>query len=92
MARQMKAEREKRANILEAEGFRQGRDPESRGRKAGRDSRGRGSARYIKALSDFANGSNQKVLFLPLEASALLSSISGIGEIAREAMARKDDG
>jgi regulator of protease activity HflC (stomatin/prohibitin superfamily) len=40
MARQMKAEREKRAQILEAEGMRAG-NPARRGRKAGRDPLGR---------------------------------------------------
>ena len=42
MARQMKAEREKRANILEAEGLPPGRDPEGRRREAVGDPRGRG--------------------------------------------------
>ena len=42
MARQMKAERDKRAAILEAEGVRAGRDPAGRGRKAGHHPGGRG--------------------------------------------------
>ena len=42
MARQMKAEREKRANILEAEGFRQVGDPQGRGREAVDDPGSRG--------------------------------------------------
>ena len=45
MARQMKAEREKRAEILEAEGERAGRDPARRGREAVADPRGRRPAR-----------------------------------------------
>ena len=43
--RQMKAERDKRAQILEAEGLRQARDPQGRGREAGADPAGRGPAR-----------------------------------------------
>jgi regulator of protease activity HflC (stomatin/prohibitin superfamily) len=49
MGRQMKAEREKRANILEAEGFRQAAireaeyDPQGRGTAGGRLPRGRGA-------------------------------------------------
>ena len=42
MARQMKAEREKRAQILEAEGLRQAADPQGRRREAGRDAGRRG--------------------------------------------------
>ena len=45
MARQMKAEREKRAQILEAEGARAVRDPAGRGREAGADPPGRGPPR-----------------------------------------------
>ena len=45
MGRQMKAEREKRANILEAEGMRAVRDPEGRGPEAVADPRGRGPPR-----------------------------------------------
>ena len=134
MARQMKAEREKRANILEAEGQRQAKilkaegekravilkaegqreaaflAAEAREREAEAEARATEmvsmaiaagdiqainyfvAQRYIGALSDFANGPNQKVLFLPLEASGLLSAIGGIGEIARQALAAKDDG
>ena len=42
MARQMKAEREKRAQILEAEGLAAGRDPQGRRREAGRRADRRG--------------------------------------------------
>ena len=45
MGRQMKAEREKRAQILEAEGLRAVGDPQGRGREAGADPAGRGPAR-----------------------------------------------
>ena len=45
MTRQMKAEREKRAAILEAEGMRAVRNPARRGREAGADPAGRRAAR-----------------------------------------------
>ena len=127
MARQMKAEREKRAVILEAEGQRQSailraegekqaavleaegrreaafRDAEARERAAGAEaqatmvvsqaiSAGNVQAinyfvanNYVKALEAFAHSPNQKILMLPLEASAVIGALGGITEIAREA-------
>jgi regulator of protease activity HflC (stomatin/prohibitin superfamily) len=38
---------------------------------------------YVEALGQFAKSPNQKVIFLPMEASALVSSLGGIGEIAK---------
>lgn len=40
---------------------------------------------YVKALEALATAPNQKVLMLPLEATAFLGSLSGIAEIAKEA-------
>jgi regulator of protease activity HflC (stomatin/prohibitin superfamily) len=130
MARQMKAERDKRAAILEAEGDRQAqilksegekqaailqaegrkeaafRDAEAREREAEAEARAtamlsqalaRGdrqainyfiAQKYVEAFGQFATSPNQKVVFLPLEATSLLGSLGGIGEIAREAFAR----
>jgi regulator of protease activity HflC (stomatin/prohibitin superfamily) len=127
MARQMKAERDKRAAILEAEGLRQAailkaegekqstvleaegrreaafRDAEARERSAEAEAKATlmvseaiagGSVQainyfvannYIKALEALARSPNQKVLMLPVEASAVIGSIGGIAEIAREA-------
>ena len=44
--------------------------------------------KYIEALTAFANGPNQKTIFMPLEASSVIASIGGITEIAREAFGR----
>jgi regulator of protease activity HflC (stomatin/prohibitin superfamily) len=130
MARQMKAERDKRAAILEAEGDRQAqilksegekqaailqaegrkeaafRDAEARERQAEAEARAtamlsqalaRGdrqainyfiAQKYVEAFGRFATSPNQKVVFLPLEATSLLGTLGGIGEIAREAMAK----
>jgi regulator of protease activity HflC (stomatin/prohibitin superfamily) len=131
MARQMKAEREKRAVILEAEGVRQAeilraegekqaaileaegrkeaafRDAEARERLAEAEAQATTmvskaiaegnvqainyfvAQKYIDAVKSFANSSNQKILFLPLEATSLIGAIGGIAEIAREAFAQE---
>jgi regulator of protease activity HflC (stomatin/prohibitin superfamily) len=44
--------------------------------------------KYVQALSDFATGPNTKTLLLPVEATAILSSLAGITEIAKEAFAK----
>jgi regulator of protease activity HflC (stomatin/prohibitin superfamily) len=131
MARQMKAERDKRANILEAEGFRAAailkaegekqavmldaegrkeaafRDAEARERSAEAEARatdmvskaiaqGNTNAlnyfvaqKYIEALKGFAMSPNQKVFFMPVEATSVLSSIGGIAELAKDAMQKQ---
>ena len=132
MARQMKAEREKRATILEAEGTRQAeileaqglkqaailqaegrkeaafRDAEARERLAEAEARATSmvseaisngdiqavnyfvAQKYVEALSDFATGTNTKMLLLPMEATGILSSLAGITEVAKQAF-NKDD-
>ncbi|WP_370678191.1 SPFH domain-containing protein [Pleomorphomonas sp. PLEO] len=132
MARQMKAEREKRAQILEAEGSRQSailkaegekqaqvlqaegrreaafRDAEARERLAEAEAKATAlvseavsngdvqalnyfiADKYTQALSQFAHSPNQKILMLPMEATALLGSLGGIAELARAAFS--DDG
>ncbi|WP_126457040.1 SPFH domain-containing protein [Sulfuriflexus mobilis] len=41
--------------------------------------------KYIEALTTIGAADNQKVLFLPLEASSVIGAIGGIGEIAKQA-------
>ncbi len=126
MGRQMKAEREKRAVILDAEGLRQSeilkaegqkqalilqaegrreaafRDAEARERSAEAEAKATDmvskaieagdvqainyfvAQRYTQAIEAIASAPNQKVLMLPLEATALIGSLSGIAEIAKE--------
>ncbi len=166
MGRQMKAEREKRAAILEAEGRRkasieqaegekralilkaegekesdilkaQGHkeaeilkaqarkeaellDAESRGDAADHDAQARErmaaaeakatmlvsqaimkgdiqavnyfiAQKYIEALQQIASADNQKLIMMPLEAANLISSISGISDIAKEIMVKKSN-
>jgi regulator of protease activity HflC (stomatin/prohibitin superfamily) len=132
MGRQMKAEREKRANILEAEGSRaseilraegqkQARILEAEGRKesAFRDAEAReraaeaeakatelvsqavenGSAqslnyfiaqKYVEAVGKFATSPNAKTILFPVEATQLIGTLGGIGELAKEALGGKD--
>ncbi|MFG1376517.1 SPFH domain-containing protein [Xanthobacter autotrophicus] len=127
MGRQMKAEREKRAIILEAEGQRQSeilkaegqkqgqilqaegrreaafRDAEARERLAEADAKATQmlsaavesgdpaalnyyiAEKYVKAFEAMGTAPNQKVVLVPYEGTALLGSLTGIGEIARAA-------
>jgi regulator of protease activity HflC (stomatin/prohibitin superfamily) len=45
--------------------------------------------KYVDALGRFAESENQKILFLPLEASNVIGAIGGIAEIARDAMEQR---
>ena len=126
MARQMKAEREKRAQILEAEGERQAailvaegqkqsqileaeglreaafREAEAREREAKAEAEatrvvseaiGMGNSqainyfvaqKYTEALQAIGTARNQKVIMMPMEATSLIGSLGGIGEIAKD--------
>ncbi|MGE4350390.1 MAG: SPFH domain-containing protein [Candidatus Berkiella sp.] len=132
MAAQMKAEREKRAKILEAEGYRQAailkaegekrsvvldsegrkeaafRDAEARERSAEAEAKAtemvshaiaKGDVqainyfvaqKYVEALQEIATSPNQKLILMPLEASSVIGSIAGIGEIAKQAFTKKE--
>jgi regulator of protease activity HflC (stomatin/prohibitin superfamily) len=131
MGRQMKAERDKRAQILDAEGDRQSailraegekqsaileaegrreaafRDAEARERAAEAEAKATEAVsqaiaegnvqavnyfvaqKYVEALGKFATSPNEKILFLPLEASSVIGAIGGVAEIARESFGRK---
>src|SRR6476620_5475608 len=127
MTRQMKAEREKRAAILESEGMRASeilraegekqakilqaeglkeaafREAEARERAAqaeasatksvsdaiaGGDSQAINyfiAQKYVEALGKFADSPNAKTILFPVEATQLMGTLGGIGELAREA-------
>lgn len=115
MGRQMMAERDKRAQILAAEGLKQSQILEAEGRKeaAFRDAEARERSaeaeakatqvvseaiakgdvqalnyfvaqKYTEALTRIGSATNSKVVLMPLEASSLIGTLGGIGEIARE--------
>lgn len=46
------------------------------------------ATKYVDALRDIAMSPNQKVLFMPLEASSVIGALGGITEIAKEAFGK----
>ena len=134
MGRQMKAEREKRAVILEAEGSRASeilraegqkqsqileaegrreaafRDAEAREREAEAEAKatdmvsraiagGNAQAinyfiaqKYVEAVGEFARSPNAKTILFPIEATQLIGTLGGIGELARAALGKSEGG
>ncbi len=45
--------------------------------------------KYVEAITAFANSPNQKVFFMPVEATAVLASLGGIAELAKDAMSKQ---
>jgi len=45
--------------------------------------------KYTEALQTIGTAENQKLVLMPLEASSLIGSLAGIGEVAREALDKK---
>ena len=50
------------------------------------------ATKYTDALQTIGASDNQKVLFLPLEASSLIGSVAGIGELAKVALDAREKG
>ena len=123
MGRQMKAEREKRALILESEGLRASeilkaegrreaafRDAEARERSAEAEAKAtqlvseaieKGSTqainyfialKYTEAVGKFADSPNAKTILFPVEATQLIGTLGGIGELAKEAIGGRSGG
>lgn len=46
--------------------------------------------KYVEALGQIASANNQKVIMLPLEATSVLGSLGGIGEIAKDVFGGPD--
>ena len=45
--------------------------------------------KYVEALGQFANSPNEKLVFMPMEASSVIGSIGGIAELAKSALGDK---
>ena len=42
------------------------------------------ATKYIESLQNIATAPNQKLVFMPLEASSVIGALGGIGELARD--------
>ena len=136
MEKQMTAERNRRALVLQAEGERQAAITRAEGEKQAAITRAEGekesailqadgaaqarlksagadadaiaqiaqsignakdttqyllTSRYIESLRDMAKTNNSKVIFMPMETSAMLSSIGAIKEVFSEAGEKKEE-
>ena len=100
----LRAEGEKQANILQAEGLREAafREAEARERAAEAEAKattlvsdaiagGNAQAinyfiaqKYVEAIGLFATSPNAKTILFPVEATQLMGTLGGIGELARE--------
>ena len=49
------------------------------------------ATKYIEALQGIASADNEKLVFMPLEASGVIGAIGGIAELAKDAMAKHQD-
>ena len=48
--------------------------------------------KYVEAVSKFATSPNAKTILFPVEATNLIGTLGGIGELAREALGEHKDG
>ena len=45
---------------------------------------------YVKTVGEFARSPNAKTILFPVEATQLIGTLGGIGELAREALGNND--
>ena len=50
------------------------------------------ATKYVEALQAIAVSPNEKLVLMPLEASSVIGALGGIGELAKEALARQQAG
>lgn len=46
--------------------------------------------KYVNALGKLAESPNNKVMMIPLEASSVIGSVAGIGDLLKEVMAKEE--
>ena len=46
--------------------------------------------KYVDAIKEMATTQNDKIIFMPLEASSLIGALGGIGELAKATFGNKD--
>ncbi|MGM0594600.1 MAG: SPFH domain-containing protein [Pseudomonadota bacterium] len=107
----LKAQGEKESAILEAEGEREAafREAEARERLAEAEAKATRdvsqaiadgdinavnyfvATKYVDALQKIASAPNEKLVFMPLEASGVIGAVGGIAELAKNAMGERSE-
>ena len=108
----LKAEGEKQSAILEAEGEKEAAFREAEARERLAEAEGKATlmvseaiqkgdinavnyfvaTKYVDALQNIASAPNEKLVFMPLEASGVIGSVGGIAELAKNAFAGQSAG
>jgi hypothetical protein len=97
----LKAEGEREASFREAEARERLAEAEARATRMVSEAIAHGdiqainyfiAQKYVDALGQIASAPNQKVVLMPLEATSILGSLAGIGEISREIFGNREGG
>jgi regulator of protease activity HflC (stomatin/prohibitin superfamily) len=99
-SRILEAEGRKEAAFREAEARERGAEAEATATTLVSDAISGGNAqainyfvaqKYVEALGKFATSPNAKTILFPVEATQLMGTLGGIGELAREVLGSEDD-
>lgn len=97
----LSAEARKQAAFLDAEARERSGEAEAKATQMVSDAIGKGhvgalnyfvAQKYVEAFKSMASSNNQKMVFMPMEMSGLISSIGGVAELAKDALKQSKDG
>lgn len=97
----LSAEARKQAAFLDAEARERSGEAEAKATQMVSDAIAKGhvgalnyfvAQKYVEAFKHMADSPNQKMVFMPMEMSGLISSIGGVAELAKDALKQGKDG